>query len=87
MTANSAVSPSATGAASSMVRMGRLPPPPSLSLIVPRAAPSSIVAPSGSLSSTLKRSSASAISSSCVFTLIDCVSVPGGKVRVPDVWS
>ena len=84
VTSNWAVPPSCT-AASPIDSSGVLPPPSSLSLIVPSPVWSSSVAPSGLRRVTVKRSSDSWASSSTVDTEIVFVGCPAVKVSVADV--
>ena len=79
-TANSAGSPSVTGAASSIDSVGG-----SLSVIVPMPVPPAIVAPEAALSVNVNVSSASGSPSSSVVTVIVWDVSPGSKRSVPDV--
>ena len=76
---NSAGSPSVTGAASSIDRVGG-----SLSMIVPTPVPPAIVAPEAALSANVNVSSTSDSPSSSVVTVIVCDVSPGSKRSIPD---
>ena len=80
VTVNSTASPSSASASAMTMAGGS-----SSSLMVPVAAPSWMVAPSGLLRSRVKVSSCSSTSSSWVDTAIVLAFSPGANVRVPEV--